>query len=288
MESKVVPKKDVLWFLASSIGMAILYLSLTWRSTGNADQLTTNTLFWGAILGLLWRRRSKLNFQNGNSLSGFMGLGLLGLVISKTFNLFWFESALLSLLPFCGLLALCLIASGFKGLSQYVQELFLAWFLFFPTGVIGYFVDGVLHITILNAKFASYLLYYLGFNVVSQGNEVLLALPDLGKFKAIVDYPCAGVPMILLLLKLGLLLICFVSLPGNQKTYIPILAIVFGFLLGVVRVCILTLLIPNASQFEYWHGAQGDQVFSTIAIVSFAAFCYWILETNSTKMLVKS
>jgi len=287
MESKIVPKSDYLWFFAGLISMAILYVSLTWRSTGNADQLTTNLLFWGAILGLLWRRKSNLNFQN-DSISSFIGLVFLGLILSKTYTLFWFESALLSLLPFCGLIALCLIASGFKGLSQYFKELFLAWFLFFPTGVIGYFVDGILQITILNAKFASYLLYYLGFKVSSQGNEVLLFLPNLGKFKAIVDYPCAGVPMILLLLKLALLLICFVPLAGSQKIYIPLLAIVFGFLLGVVRVCILTLLIPNLSQFKYWHGAQGDQIFSTIAIVSFAAFCYWILETNPNNLLAKS
>ena len=287
MESKVVPKGDRLWLFTSLIAMAILYLSLTWRSTENADQLTTNTLFWGAIIGLLWRRQSNLDFQN-DSISSFIGLALLGLIISKTFTLFWFESALLSLLPFFCLFALCLIASGFKGLGQYIQELFLAGFLFFPTGVIGYFVDGVLHITILNAKFASYLLYYLGFNVVSQGNEVLLSLPNLGKFKAIVDYPCAGVPMILLLLKLALVLIFFVPLPGTQKTYVPLVAIAFGFLLGVTRVCILTLLIPNISQFEYWHGAQGDQIFSTIAIVSFSAFGYWILETHPTKLVAKS
>lgn len=287
MEPKVVPKSDLLWLLTSLIGMAIIYLNLTWQSTGNLDLLTTNSLFWGAILGLLWRRRNNLNFQNG-SISSFIGLVFIGLIISKTFTLFWFESSLLSLLPFCGLIALCLIASGFKGLSQYTQELFLAWFLFFPTGVIGYFVDSVLQITILNAKFASYLLYYLGFDVVSQGNEVLLSLPHLGTFKAIVDYPCAGVPMILLLLKLALLVILFVPIPDLQKIYIPLLAIVFGFLLGVVRVCILTLLIPNIDHFNYWHGAQGDQIFSTIAIVSFAAFCYFILETNHTKLLAKS
>lgn len=287
MESKVSPQGDRLWLMTSSIGMAILYLSLTWRSTSNVDQLTTNTLFWGAILGLLWRKKSNLNFQS-DSISSFIGLILLGLILSKTFALFWFESPLLSLLPFCGLVTLCLIASGFKGLSQYIQELFLALFLFFPTGVIGYFVDGVLQITILNAKFASYLLYYFGFDVVSRGNEVLLALPDLGQFKAIVDYPCAGVPMILLLLKLALLLICFVPLRGSQKIYIPLMAIAFGFILGVVRVCILTLLIPNLDQFDYWHGAQGDQIFSTIAIISFSAFCYWVLENNPTKLLAKS
>lgn len=276
MYTKIFVRNDRFWLFSSLIGICILYLNLIWKTTGDIDQLTTDCLFWGAILWLLWRKKDNVNFRS-EPISSFIGLILLGLILSKTLSLFWFESILVPLLPISAASALGLIASGFTGLMQYIQELFFAWFLFFPTGVIGHFIDSTIHITILNAKFATYFLYYLGFDVATQGNQVLLSLPQLGEFKAIVDYPCAGVPMILLMLKLALLLITFIPLPQKQRLLIPIFSMALGFLLGVIRVCILTLLIPDVSKFDYWHGAQGSQIFSTLAITIFSGFCYWIL-----------
>lgn len=276
-------KSDRLWLISSLVGIAILYLSLIWKTTGDIDQLTTSTIFWGVIIWLPWRRKDNLQYCS-EPISSFVGLLLLGLILSKITTLFWFESTLLPLFPLGMAIALALIASGFKGFSQYYQELFFAWFLFFPEGVIGHFIDRIVHITILNAKFATYLLYYIGFNVASQGNQVLLSLPKLGEFKAIVDYPCAGVPMILLMLKLALLLVSVASLSKQEKCLIPLFAIALGFFLGVVRVCILTILIPRPAQFDYWHGSQGSQIFSTLAITIFAGFCYWILERKQVSV----
>ena len=274
-------KEDCL-LLSGLIATAILYLNLTWNA-GDIDLVTTSGFYWGAIIWLLWRKRDRLNYDS-DIVSSCLGLFLLGLTISKTLNLFWFESTLLPLFPFIIAIALALIASGFKGLSQYWQELFFAWFLFFPEGAIGHAIDNIVRITILNAKFATYFLYYIGFDVASKGNQVLLSLPELGQFKAIVDYPCAGVPMILLMLKFALLLISLTSLSKQEKLIVPAFSIVLGFLLGVVRVSILTLLIPNPTKFDYWHGAQGSQIFSTLAITIFAGFCYWILERKQTKI----
>lgn len=268
---------DRTWLVSSWIGAAVLYLNLIWKTTGDIDRLTIDSLFWSAILWLLWRKRSCVQ-DNSSTVSSFIGLTLLGSILAKTTTLFWFESTLLPLFPIAIAIALTLIASGFKGLSRYSGELFFAWFLFFPEGVIGRFIDSIVQITILNAKFSTYLLYYLGFDVASYGNWVLLSLPELGQFKAIVDYPCAGVPMILLMLKLALLLISFAPLSKSERLVVPLFAIGLGFLLGVVRVCILTLLIPNPAKFDYWHGAQGSQIFSTLAILFFSGFCYWVVE----------
>lgn len=272
---------DRLWLGSSLLGIAILYLGLIWKTTGDVDQLSISMVFWGAIVWLLWRKRDYLQYGS-EPVSSFIGLLLLGLILSKITTLFWFESTLLPLLPISGAIALALIASGFKGLFQYRRELFFAWFLFFPEGVIGHFIDRMFQITILNAKFATYFLYYIGFNVSSQGNQVILSLPELGEFKAIVDYPCAGIPMILLMLKLALLLISMTPLPKRERLLIPSFSIALGFFLGVVRVCILTLLIPNSARFDYWHGAAGSQIFSTLAITIFAGFCWWILERKQS------
>ena len=274
---KQLRKSDRLWLFSTLVSIATLYLGLIWKTTGNIDSLTTDCLFWGAILWLLWKKRNSLKYDS-NFFSSFVGLFLLALTISKAITLFSFESILLPLFPLISMTALALIASGFKGIFQYIRELFFAWFLFFPTGVIGRFVDGIIHITIINAKISTYLLYYLGFDVKTSGNEVILNLQQVGMFKAIVDYPCAGVPMILLILKLALLLINCVNLNEKQKISIPIFSLILGFMLGVIRVCLLTILIPNQSRFEYWHGVEGSQIFSTLAIIIFSGYCYWILQ----------
>lgn len=260
-----------------SIG--ILYLNLIWKTTGNIDRLTTDCLFWGVILWLLWKQRNSFKYCS-NFISSFIGFILLGLILAKAVSLFDFESNLLSLLPIAATASYALILSGFGGINQYAKELFFAWFLFFPTGVIGHFLDKIFQITVINAKVATYLLYYFGFNTRSRGNEVWLHLPKLGNFKAIVDYPCAGIPMILLILKLALLFICCVSLSKKQQLLFPTFSVTLGFLLGVVRVCLLTLLIPKPTLFDYWHGHQGSQMFSTLAIVIFSGFCYLILEKD--------
>lgn len=268
---------DRFWLFFSSVGLSILYLNLTWRATTDLDRLTTDMLFWGAILWSLWQKRDRFSYRS-SLISGFIGWFCLGIVLFKTISLYQFESTLLPLIPFSGAISLALIASGFKGLYQYWRELFFSWFLFFPTGVIGYFLDRQIQITVGTAKVATYLLYYFGFNVANQGNIVLLSLPEMGEFKAIVDYPCAGVPMILLMLKLALLIICLMPLKRSQQLLLPAFSVGMGFMLGVIRVCILTLAIPEPTRFNYWHGSGGSQIFSTLAIIIFSGFCYWILQ----------
>ena len=273
-------KSNAFWLLTSLLFLCIFYLNLIWRTTKSIDYLTTNILFYGAILYLLWQRKAKISTRS-DLFSSFIGLSLLVIVMIKAMSLFNFELTLLPLFPFFAGISLALIASGFRGLGQYGQELFFAWFLFFPEGVIGNFIDNVIRITVLNAKCATYLLYYLGFDVANQDNEVLLSLPNLGEYRAIVDYPCAGVPMILLILKLSLLLVSFFPVNKSQCFLIPMVSIAIGFFLGVVRVCIMTLAIPEQATFDYWHGAQGSQIFSTVAIMIFSGFAYWILNREN-------
>lgn len=287
MNLKISRLDDRFWLFSSLISFSILYLNLIWKTTGSMDRLTTDGLFWGAILWLLWRRKEQLNYRS-DFLSSCLGLCLVGIILFKLINLYWFESVVISLTPVCFAVSLALIASGVRGIKQYWKELFFALFLFFPTDAIGHFIDNSIELTGLTAKFSTYFLYYLGFNVANQGREVLLHLPDLGSFKAIVNYPCAGVPMILLMLKLALLLVCFYPFSKSQTIAIPVVSTAMGFMLGVIRVCILTLAIPNKPRFDYWHGDSGSQLFSTIGIIIFAAFCQWMLQQQEKQQLASS
>ena len=274
---KLWQKSDKFWLFFSLVSFAVLYLNLIWKTTADIDRLTTESLFWIAILWLLWRRRDKLNLQS-NLFSTCFGLALICLVLAKSFSLFWFESILIPLIPIFLSFGLALIASGFKGLRQYWRELFFTWFLFFPEGVIGTVIDKFFRITVINAKLASFVLHYVGFNVSSYSNHVVLDIPELGKFTALVDYPCAGIPMIVLMLRISLLLVAFFPLPKKEQILVPLVSLGIGFGLGVIRVCILTLLISEKAKFDYWHGTGGSQIFSTLAIVIFSFFCHSVVK----------
>ncbi len=284
MTSNLLPKSDRAWLFYSLIGLGIFYLNLIWKTTGDVDRLAEDCLFLLAIFRLLWQKRNRFNYDS-NIWSSFWGVTAIALVLGKTISLFWFESNLLALVPFFTAISLALIASGFQGLWQYKTEFFLILFLFFPEGIIGHFIDNLIHITVLTASVSTYFLYYFGFNVVSRGNEIILSLPNLGDFKAIVDYPCAGIPMMLLMLKLALLLVNLFPVKKTKRIIIPLVSVGIGFILGAIRVCILTLLIPDRVKFDYWHGSDGSQIFSTLGIVIFSGYCYWLLEQQQSSKL---
>lgn len=272
------------WAAIAIVSLGIFYFSLLWKSTGgDVDRLVTDFVFYAAICGLLWRRKDSMQLRS-DPISSLFGLALLSLLVVKASTLFAFEARFIPLLPFFFALAITLVSCGVKGIISFRTELFFAWFLFFPTEVLGRLVDSLLKITVVNAKFATYLLYYVGFDVANKGNEVILSLPNMGQYRAIVNYPCAGVPMIALMLQVSLLMISYVALPKNLKLIVPMTSVAIGFFLGVIRVGILTVLIPEPASFDYWHGSAGNQIFSTMGIAIFAGFAYWILEVvNSPK-----
>jgi hypothetical protein len=157
-------KFDQFYLYGSLISFAVFYLTLTWKTTENIDAVVTNSLFWIAIIFLLWQRRDSLKFKS-DFFSIVFGFSLLAIVLFKSISFFWFESLLfLPFTPFFGFLGLIAIASGYKGLKQYWLELLLVSLLFFPSDMLGWWFNKYFSIQILTAKFAAYLLYYLGFN----------------------------------------------------------------------------------------------------------------------------
>jgi cyanoexosortase A len=280
-------KSERFWLGSILVSFIFFYLSLIWKLTGDLDLIVTDLLFWVAILALLYRRRDRLIF-NSDPISTFLGLLLIGLVLVKSPTLYWFESNLfVYCAPFVALFGIALIASGIKNLKQYWVELFFSGFLFIPPTFFGFWFND--RISALTAKFSAYLLYYLGFNTTSRGIDIWLNLPDRGNFVAKVDYFCTGILMMGLMLKLALLLVSFFPMKWLQCFWLPLAALAIGFFLGVIRVSILTLAVPDPDRFAFWHGTEGAQIFSTLSIIIFFFFCYPVLKkhnrVNSQTML---
>lgn len=257
-----------------AIGLSMLHLLLTWRVVGNIDRLIISALFWGAILCLLWRKQDNINLESG-IFSSFFGLLLMALVLVKSISLFWFESSFLKILPLIAALGLGLLASGTKGLKQYWRELLLVLLLCIPESFLVQIIDKLFNITTLTAQFAVFILWYLGFEVTRQGASVILPHDSVW-----VAPHCTGISTALLLLKLSVVLILMSPTDWSKKVLVSVSSVFMTFVVSGIRVALIASVVSNQEAFNYWHGAEGNQIFSTISILLFGLLCHFLLQPD--------
>ncbi|HEY9622969.1 MAG TPA: cyanoexosortase A [Crinalium sp.] len=257
------------------LGFIALHLTLTWLITKHADQVLLNGLFWGAIASLIWQKRDRLSVQR-DRLSRFIGFALLACLLLKSVSLSPFDSAFVRLLPGWIALTLGVFTSGWC-LVQYKRELLLILTLMVPQGSVSTWIEQGLGIQIQTAiaQFATFLLHYLGLDVTRRGVEI--TVPH-GAVE--VQYGCAGIPVLILLIQLSILLLMTHSANTIKRLQILILATSTAFLLSTIRVAIMTVVVNHQETFEYWHGNQGAQFFSTLAILIFVGFSNLILDNR--------
>lgn len=260
------------WLLGIAAGLIALHLHLTMR-IGDNDLLGASVLFWVAVSSLLWKKCDRLNLESG-IFSTFFGASLIILVFFKAMHLSSHDS-FLRISPFISILGLSLVASGFKELKQYWQELSLLGFLALAQGWLLQF-----DISELTAKFAAFVLWILGFQVSRQG--LLVSLPT-GSIEVYAG--CSGTGLMLQLL--GFAFIFLVMFPTNskQKILIPLVAALLGFVVNGVRVAIMAILVAlsNQNAFEYWHKGDGSVIFSTISVMLFGLLCHFFILQRATK-----
>lgn len=273
-----------MWLFLGAANLALWHGVLNNR-VGNNDIITTS-FFWLVALFLLWKKRDSIKFSN-KLLPKIIGFLLLGWVLYRGVFVFWFENYLIQLLPLPSLLALALISSGWGGLKSYFRP-FLALFaysllgslfeLFLKSHPAGF------NIAILTAQVSSFVLHYLGFDVMQR--EVYIALINNGVGVEVIYY-CTGGPLIALMLQLSLALILIV--PFSWRLIGALLFYVFGmgFLLGCIRVIILATLVGEPA-FHYWHGPQGNQIFSLIAFAVWMVAVNFIYDYHQNKVSVSS
>ncbi len=259
------------WLLSLAAGSIALHLNLTWRSENN-DLLSCSLLFWIAVSYLIWEKRDRLNLES-DIFSSFFGLSLITLVLFKSMHLFG-DDVFLRISPFLSVLGLGLLASGFKGLKQYWQELLLFGFIAVPWESIYLFID----LSLLTAKFATFVLWLLGFEVSRQGVLVILPTGSIEVYDG-----CSGIRMIFQLLGIALIFVLIVADSWKQKIFLPILAIILGFVVNGVRVALMAILVALSDQeaFKYWHLGNGSLIFSLIAVMIFALICVLMNEKEN-------
>lgn len=265
-----------------AVSLTALHLLLTWRVIGDIDRPIITMLFWGAILCLVWRKRDILNLESG-ILSSFFGLLLIALVFLKSISLFWFETSWLKILPIIAALGLGLLASGFKGLKQYWRELIIVLLLCLPESLLTQIIDQLFKVSTLTTKFAVFILWYLGFSVSRQGVYVILPSGS-----ALVSPACTGISTALVLLKLSVMFILMLPTNWRQKILVVIAAIFIAFVTSGIRVALISTVISDPVAFNYWHGSEGNQIFSSISLLIFGLLCGFLRPPDELASLDSS
>lgn len=259
------------WVIAIGISLAAIGLNVAWRAE-DFNLLGLSVLFLLAVSSQLWENRDQLNFDSG-FFASFFGATLLTLLLVK--SLYLTGSYFPSLFPLFSAFGLALIASGFKGLNQYWQELLLLLLLAAPNLLASWLND--FHPSLLTAKVASYFLWYSGFDVTRQGTSIYLPTGAVE-----VHAGCSGLQTIFYMLSIALLSLYIFPTKKYQKFLVPLVAILLGFLVNSMRVSLMAIMIAfgNQQAFIYWHEGEGSFVFSAIGSFLFVMFWVFLINRN--------
>lgn len=168
MKSLKIVDHPKFWLMGTALGLVAIHLNLTSRF-GTPELLSISVLFWSAVLYRLWKKCRSLSVEVGG-LSRFFGTLIIAVVLLKSI-LLSSDDPFLKISPFISVLGLGLLSSGIKGLKQYRQELFILFILAIPVKeVLSQLIDAAT----LTAKFATSLLWVLGFEVSRQGVDISL------------------------------------------------------------------------------------------------------------------
>lgn len=261
-------KSSKFFLLGIAAGLIAIHLTITWKR-GYTDLWGMSLLFWVAVCLLIWKKRDKLNLET-DVISSFLGALIIGSVlIESTFSINKFPY----ISPFISAIGLSLIASGFRGLKQYWHELLV---LFFPS--VAYItLLFLIDISVLTAKFATFVLWYLGFEASRQGVNI-----NFNTVGVEVNQSCSGLESILHLWVLSILFLVVFPTDNRKKILLPVVASLLGFVVNGVRVALMAILVVSSNQkaFEYWHTGDGAIIFSMISVLLFGLFCLFVLRLD--------
>lgn len=261
-----------LLLLGIAVGLITIHLSLNWRLTADFNQVLTRFLIWVTVCYRLWNQRNTLNLKT-ELISSFLGTLIIASILLRSTSP---STNFIHILPFIAATGLSLIASGFKGLKQYRLELIILFFIAIPYITLLGLVD----ISEFTAKFANFILLYLGFEVSRQGVNIILPTGIVEVYPA-----CSGMKNILDMWEIALLVLLMFPTNNRKKILVPVAAIFLGFVVNGVRVAVMTPLAASSNEqaFEYWHTGDGSLIFSMISFLIFWLFCHFLLRLDKSE-----
>lgn len=268
-------KNEKLWLLIFTGLLIAVHLHLAWQA-GLANLVVTTILFTSAIYLRIQKRFVDLRLESDRT-SQLLGY-LIILWIFLTISFLPTPEYVIRLLPLITGFTLAILASGIKRIKQYWLELILLLVLAIPLERLIEPINQNFQITTLLAQFSTFILWYLGFDVTRQGEFIIL--PTKATW---VGPNCSGILTILWMLQLGLLFLVMFPTKPIHKILVPVAAIAIVIFINGIRIAIMSYMAAhNYALFEIMHSDKA-QIFSTIPLLLFAAFCKFLHQQQLEK-----
>jgi len=257
------------------------HLTLYWRVEQDFNDWFFQLLLYASILFHIYERRNNLAFIS-HFPANFVGCCLILIPYIKAnflvqeISIFWY------FLPLISAIGLALLASGFQGIKQFRRELAIT--VIFPlVFVFVKLLTMLISIQVISAKITSFLLWYLGFDSITEGTIVYV---NGGAIDVLL--PCTGMSLLIMLLKFSFVLsTLFPSLLKN--IYLPfILSVIISVIFSISRLMIMALVVTDKPAFHYWHGSQGGDLFTVLSFLCFGAVILFLSPSQIPSSLTKA
>lgn len=251
--------------------LATLQLLLYWRSVHDVNQFIIQAVF---IVGLFWgvHQKQRQLKPDGDLLGNLLGIIIILLVLFRAKYIFFVEASVFAYFsPWLILIGYILLVEGLSGIKKYRREIIVCILIIIlsPLMVIitGFLESGELEqfsVEVISAKLTSFMLWYLGFEPTNQGTIVYVNGGAIDIYLG-----CTAIPLLSELLKIALITVLFFRNLCRNFWLLFIMPVIISTVLSIIRLVIMALVVNDEEAFNFWHGIQGGNLFTTLAFVIF-------------------
>lgn len=263
------------WLLATWVSLIAINITLVARLADSVDEPAIQILTWAVAILLVVRDRANLKFETTPSAIA-VGVLLIIWVLIKSLLTRRIYDVLFILTPVMATIGIALIASGWGGLRQYWQAILLSATLGVPITFLFAAIEKVVPVNVFTAQFAHSVLWYGGTQKLAQQGVTIFS-----QYGAVeVARGCAGLPPILMLMRITLMFILVFPVSHFHKWILFPAGMAIAFIVNSVRVALLVIISSQAEAFKYWHAGDGSQIFSVVAVSILLALCNWLTRDD--------
>jgi len=262
------------WLFTTWISLIAINLTMMFRVADHVDEIAIQILTWAVAVILVIRNRHHFKLETTPSAIAIGTLLIIWMLIKSLFTR-KVNDILFILTPIAATIGLALIASGWKGLKQYWQPILLAATLGIPVPFLFSALEKVIPVNEYTAQFANSVLWYGGAKVVQEGITIASQFGSV-----LVGRGCAGLPPILMLLRIALMFVLVFPVTRLHMWIMFISAVAIAFIVNSCRVALLVIISQQTDVFHYWHDGDGSQIFSVIAVSIFLGLSNWLTQDD--------
>ena len=255
------------------VTLVALQVLLYWRYLHNVNQFIIQAI---PIFGVFWQvyQKQRQLKPDGNLLGKLSGIIIILLVLFRAKYLFFVEASVFShFSPWLILIGYVLLVDGLRGIKKYRREILVCILIIFISLLMRILMQFLrarefeeFSVEVISAKLTSFMLWYLGFEAKSQGTIVYVNGGAID-----IYFGCTAIPLLIELFKIVLITVLLFPNLCRNFWLLFIMPVIISVVLSIIRLVIIALVVNDEDAFEFWHGIQGGNLFTTLAFISLFA-----------------